>query len=142
MPLTDLDIEFTYNGTPGVALVWVIDGDCVYDAPLSPEHAEIFMTLDEVLDISEQYPEHDGFVLQLKRGGEVLMELMTSEYFGSILLSDPQVVRLDAYPYGRYVVSPHAKFDGEKFIILHTDVTGLPAWSKGASEYDNSVAEV
>lgn len=141
MPLTDLDIEFTYNGTAGVALVWVIDGDCVYDAPLSAEHAEIFLTVNEVKDISADYPDHDGFVLQLIKDGEVLMELATSEYFGSVLLSDPLVLKLIDYPYGRYVVSPHAKFDGEKFIILHRDTEGLDPFLK-RSEFDNSVAEV
>lgn len=140
MPLTDVDIEFVFNGTPGVALVWIIDGDCLYDQALTPEHAEMFLTADQVVDISADYPEHDGLVVRLMRQGESLLELMTSEYFGSILLSEPQVVKLTDYPYGRYVVSPHAKFDGEKFIILDKDVTGLPPYLKG-NEFV-SVAEV
>jgi hypothetical protein len=127
MPLTDLDIEFTYNGTPGIALVWVIDGDCLYDLPLSVEHAEIFMAADEVQDISSEYPEHEGMVVRLLQQGETKLELMTTEYFGSILLSSPQVLNLLDYPYGDYVVSPFAKFDGEKFIILNKDVTNLPS---------------
>jgi hypothetical protein len=32
------------------------------------------------------------------------------------------------YPYGRYVQSPNAKFDGEKFAITNRNVTHLPAW--------------
>lgn len=127
MPLTDLDIEFTYNGVRGIALVWVIDGDCLYDLPLSVEHAEIFMAADEVQDISADYPEHDGMVVRLLQQGETKLELMTTEYFGSILLSNPQVLNLLDYPYGDYVVSPFAKFDGEKFIILNKDVTNLPS---------------
>jgi hypothetical protein len=127
MPLTDLDIEFTYNGVRGIALVWVIDGDCLYDLPLSVEHAEIFMAADEVQDISADYPEHDGVVVRLSQQGETKLELMTTEYFGSILLSNPQVLNLLDYPYGDYVVSPFAKFDGEKFIILNKDVTNLPS---------------
>lgn len=127
MPLTDLDIEFTYNGTPGIALVWVIDGDCVYDLPLSVEHAEMFMATDEVQDISSEHPEHEGMVVRLLQQGETKLELMTTEYFGSILLSSPQVLNLLDYPYGDYVVSPFAKFDGEKFIILNKDVTNLPS---------------
>jgi hypothetical protein len=132
MPLTDLDIEFTYAGTPGVPLVWVIDGDCVYDLPLSVEHSEIFLSADEVLDISSEYPDHNGIVVRLLQAGETRLELATTEYFGSILLSNPQVLNLVDYPYGRYVVSPHAKFDGEKFIILNRDVSGLSEWSDGA----------
>ena len=127
MPLTDLDIEFTYNGVQGIALVWVIDGDCLYDLPLSVEHAEIFMSADEVQNISSEYPEHEGMVVKLLQQGETKLELMTTEYFGSILLSNPQVLNLLDYPYGDYVVSPFAKFDGEKFIILNKDVTNLPS---------------
>jgi hypothetical protein len=127
MPLTDLDIEFTYNGVQGIALVWVIDGDCLYDLPLSVEHAEIFMATDEVQDISSEYSEHEGMVVRLLEQGETKLELMTTEYFGSILLSNPQVLNLLDYPYGDYVVSPFAKFDGEKFIILNKDVTNLPS---------------
>jgi hypothetical protein len=127
MPLTDLDIEFTYNGVQGIALVWVIDGDCLYDLPLSVEHAEIFMSADEVQNISSEYPEHEGMVVRLLQQGETKLELMTTEYFGSILLSNPQVLNLLDYPYGDYVVSPFAKFDGEKFIILNKDVTNLPS---------------
>jgi hypothetical protein len=127
MPLTDLDIEFTYNGVQGIALVWVIDGDCLYDLPLSVEHAEIFMSADEVQNISSEYPEHEGMVVRLLQQGETKLELITTEYFGSILLSSPQVLNLLDYPYGDYVVSPFAKFDGEKFIILNKDVTNLPS---------------
>jgi hypothetical protein len=128
MPLTDVDIEFTYNGTPGVALVWVIDEECLYDAPLSAEHAEVFLSADEVTDISSDYPEHEGMVVRFLQSGETKLELATTEYFASILLSNPLVVRLDQYPYGMYVVSPNARFDGEKFIILNKDTTDLPAW--------------
>ena len=131
MPLTDIDIEFVYNGEPGVALVWVIDGDCLYDLPLSAEHAEAFLTADEVVDISADYPDHDGLTVRLLKAGETLLELSTTEYFAAILLSDPQVLKLADYAYGRYVESPHAKFDGEKFIITNRDVTGLWPWLKG-----------
>ena len=133
MILTDTDIKYTYSkDIPGIALAWVIDGDCVYDAPLSAEHAQIFLETDEVVDISNEHPEHSGITVRLLHEGESKLELMTSEYFGSILLSNPLVVRLDQYPYGLYVVSPHAKFDGEKFIILNRDVSDLaPMYVKG-----------
>lgn len=131
MPLTDIDIEFAFNGAPGVPLVWVIDGDCLYDLPLSPEHATIFLEADEVIDISSDYPDHDGLVVRLLKNGVTTMELMTTEYFGSILLSNPQVIRLDQYPYGRYVESPYAKFDGEKFIITNRDVSNYYPWGPG-----------
>jgi hypothetical protein len=141
MPLTDIDIEFTFNGTKGVALVWVIDEQCLYDLPLSAEHADIFLTANKVEDISDLYPEHDGITVRLSKDDESLMELSTTEYFGSILLSEPQVVRLDKYPYGRYVVSPNARFNGTEFEITDRDVTGLWPWAQG-SDYSVGVAEV
>lgn len=126
MILTDIDIEFVHTGeVNGVPLVWVIDGDCVYDLPLSQEHAAIFLDHDTVTDISADHPDHDGIVVTLSKNGNVLLTLATTEYFGSVLLSSPTVLDLRSYPYGRYVESPHAKFDGEKFIITNRDVTNL-----------------
>jgi hypothetical protein len=65
------------------------------------------------------------------KNGEELADFLCSEYLGSILLSEPQLINLFDYPYGRYVASPNAKFDGEKFIILDQDVTNLPMWVPG-----------
>jgi len=115
--LTDDAIWFKWSGTKGVALCWVINGDVLYDYPLSVEHSKIFLEADEVIDISDQHPEHDGITVRFIKNGEILEELKTSEYFGSILLSNPQVIDMDKYPYGKYAVAPDAKFDGEKFIL-------------------------
>ena len=121
--LTDKDLIFAYNGTPGVPLVWVIDSDCLYDMALSQEHADIFVTHDEVIDISDIYPEHAGITVRFLCDGVLLEELQTTEYFGSILLSSPQVLILKDYPFGRYVESPNAKFVDGQFIITDRDVT-------------------
>lgn len=109
------DITFVFQGTPGIPLVWVIDGQCLYDLPLYPTDADMFMNHDEVLDISDQYPEHDGITLAFYREGVLIEEFQTSEYFGSILLSDPLVINLLDYEGGIAVVSPYATFDGERF---------------------------
>jgi hypothetical protein len=121
--LTDRDIIFNFTGTKGIPLVWVIDGQCLYDLPLSQEHSLIFLESDEVIDISEEYPDHDGVTVRFIKNNEVLEDLQTTEYFGSILLSNPQVLNLAEYPYGCYVESPNAEFDGEKFIITDRDVS-------------------
>lgn len=128
--LTDKDIEFIPD-TPldqSIALVWVIDSQCLYDLALLNLHANMFLNNDQVIDISAQYPEHNGITVRFMKNGNVLEDFQTSEYFGSVLLSSPQLVDLDLYPYGRYVVSPDAQFDGEKFIILNRDMEGLPEW--------------
>ena len=131
MPLTDIDIDFVFTGTPGVALAWVIGEDVVYDLPVSQEHSEVFLNANEVVDISEQYPDHDGVTVSLRKDGEELMQLSTTEYFAAVLQSNPLVLKLADYAYGRYVSAPHAKFDGEKFIVLDRDVTGLWPWGSG-----------
>jgi hypothetical protein len=129
--LTDNHLIYTRgnDGIDGVALCWVIDGECLYDIPTWQEYAEMFTTSDEVTDISADYPDHNGITVRFIKNGQVVNELQTSEYFGSILLSNPLVVNLFDYPYGRYVVSPHATFDGEKFTITNRDMTDFLPWS-------------
>ena len=123
--LTDSNINFVHSGVNGIALVWVIGEDCLYDLPLSVEHAQIFLDADEVIDISDQYPDHDGITVSLIKEGTVLEDFQTSEYFGSILLSNPQVLKLIDYPYGMYVSSPNAKFINNQFVLTDRDMNGL-----------------
>lgn len=121
--LTDDSIRFVHQGVNGIALVWVIDTQCLYDLPLSVEHAAIFTGYDEIVDISEDYPEHDGITVRFLKDGNTLEEFQTSEYFGSILLSNPQVLNLLEYPYGRYVQSPNALFVNGEFVILDAETS-------------------
>jgi hypothetical protein len=92
---------------------------------MSQEHASIFIEADEVVDISEDYPEHEGVTVRFLKEGQVLEELQTSEYFGSVLLSNPQVLSLMDYPYGMYVMSPNALFIDNEFVIIDTDMSSL-----------------
>ena len=123
--LTDESIHFVHNGTDGIALVWVIDQDCLYDLALSVEHANIFLNADEVVDISDEHPDHNGITVRLLKDGIILEDFQTSEYFGSILLSNPQVLKMLDYPYGLYVSSPHAKFIDNAFVLTDRDMNGL-----------------
>jgi hypothetical protein len=124
--LTDIDIAYVRkaDNINGVPLVWTIDGDCLYDTATTQKYADMFLFADEVIDISEEYPDYEGITVRFIKDDTIIDELQTSEYFGSILLSNPLVLNLLDYPYGRYVFSPHAKFDGEKFIITDRDITG------------------
>jgi hypothetical protein len=131
--LKDINVQFTMGndialGAKGVALVWTIDGDCLYDIPVFEEYVDMFTSSDEVLDVSDEYPDHDGITVRFMKNGAAVEDFQTSEYFGNILLSDPLVLDINDYPYGRYIQSPHAKFDGEKFIITNRDVTGFDPW--------------
>jgi hypothetical protein len=119
-------------GSGGDALVWIIDGDCLYDIPVLAEHVSMFTDSDDILDVSADYPNHDGITVRFTKNGQTVEDFQTSEYFGSILLSNPQVESLQKYPYGKYVISPDAKFDGEKFIVIDRDLTGYLAWNVGS----------
>ena len=112
----------------GIPLVWVIDGDCLYNLAVKTEYVSVFTESDEVLDASNEYPDYDEITVRFIKNGEVIEDFQTSEYFGSIILSEPQVLSLFDYPYGHFVQSPNAEFDGEKFIITNRDITALPAW--------------
>lgn len=127
--LTDDDLIYVRgeDNVDGVPLVWIIDGQCLYDIPTYNEYVEMFV-LSEVIDISEDYPDHDGITVRFVQNGQTINELQTTEYFGSILLSDPLVIDLFDYPYGRYVISPNATFDGESFTITNRDMTHLQPW--------------
>lgn len=129
--LTDDSIYFVNKGQRAIALVWVIDTQCLYDLALYPEHASIFTGYDEIVDISSEYPEHDGITVRFLKEGQVLEEFQTNEYFGSILLSNPQVLNLLEYPYGRYVASPNALFVNNEFVILDTDMSELEPFHNG-----------
>jgi hypothetical protein len=120
--------EEAIYGPYGMAIVWVIDGQCLYDLPVLPDYVSMFTESDEVLDVSANYPDHDGITVRFVKGTEPGVDFQTSEYFGSILLSDPQVIDLAKYPYGDYVISPDALFDGEKFVITNRDLTEYPQW--------------
>ena len=115
---------------PGKGLVWTIDEECLYDLPVKLEYVDIFLSNDIIEDKSSEYPDHEGIVVRFIKN-DIAYDFATSEYFGSILLSDPVVLDLADYPYGRYVQSPYAKFDGQKFIILNRDTTDLMPWYPG-----------
>ena len=128
--LTDSSILYVRgnDGIDGVPLVWVIDGECLYDIPTWQEYKDMFTNSDSVMDISSLYPGHDGITVRFIKNNGFVNELQTSEYFGSILLSNPQVLNLLDYPYGMYVTSPNALFDGEKFIIKNQELSSLMPW--------------
>jgi hypothetical protein len=110
------------------ALVWVIDEDCLYDSVVAPQFLPMFLEHDNTIDVSDQYPEHNGISVRFIKNNEILGDIQASEYFGSILLSNPIVIDLSQYPYGKHVVSPYAKFNGEKFIILGMNENDISPW--------------
>lgn len=135
--LNDLTVQYSRgnDGINGVPLVWVIDGECLYDIPIWPNYKDMFMNSDLVIDVSTSYPNHNGITVRFMKNDLMIDDFQTSEYFGSILLSNPLVLDLQEYPYGRYVTSPHATFDGEKFTITDRDMSTLIPWAPTQPQY-------
>ncbi|NBO72809.1 MAG: hypothetical protein EBU66_19785 [Bacteroidetes bacterium] len=137
--ITDYDLaigseETRIRGHVRSPLVWVIDTECVYDSGINHDYVYLFTDHDEVIDVSNEYPDHSEIAVRFLKNGNILEDLCTSEYFGSILLSNPTVVDQRDYPYGHWVIAPYAKFDGEKFIIFNQD--GSPQDMSTLSEWD------
>jgi hypothetical protein len=126
--IKDNDLDFVYNSVPGIALAWVIDEDVVYDLPLSVDHAKMFLNASSVIDISESYPDHDGITVKLIKNDEELEIFQTTEYFGSILLSNPTIINLSLHKYGTAVAAPYAKFKNYQFEILDRDASWTFGW--------------
>lgn len=128
--LNDAEITYSWNADApderGAALAFIIDEDVVYDAPFYNWAATLFLTATNFEDVSSEYPDHQGIVVRFFENDTPIEDLATSEYFGSILLSDPVIKDLNAYPYGRYVISPNAKFIDNEFVILGRPVDGMP----------------
>ena len=124
----------------GEALAWVIGEDVIYDINANSTHSDIFLNHDAVDDVSSQYPGHDGITVRFYKDGQTLEDFQTSEYFGSILLSDPIVVNLLNHKNGRHVVAPHAKFINYEFIITNGD-PATNGWYQGKEPLDGMLAK-
>lgn len=127
--LTDNDITYSWNSDNpderGSALAFIINEDVVYDAPFYNWAADMFIRADSFLEIPQDNPT-DKIIVSIMENNIELDQLETTEYFGSILLSNPIIKDLNAYPYGRYVIAPNAKFVNNEFVVLDMSTEGLP----------------
>lgn len=114
--LNDDSIYFIWGeDKPGVAIGFVIGKDLVYDLPAWKTFFDMLIEMDDVIDISEQYPEHNGLTVQFMKNNKILEKFQTTEYFGSVLLSNPLIVDLNQYENGDSVITP-AKFINNVFV--------------------------
>lgn len=121
---SDIDLNNYSNEEirSGEALCWVIGEDVLYDVNVNQLHADIFLNHDIAEDISTEYPSHNGITVRFFKNGIILDDFQTSEYFGSILLSNPTVINLLNHKNGRHVISPYAKFINYEFVITDGQV--------------------
>jgi hypothetical protein len=140
--LKDEDLSYTYDvNSPGIALAWVIEEDVLYDAPLSHELGKMFLDTTRTEDISHEYPEHTGITVRMFKNDDILEELQTSEYFGSILLSNPMVVNLDNHKNGAFVIAPNAKFINYEFVVDEEfNPTNLDPWHPHSAPENEAIS--
>jgi len=131
--IKDIDIQhvFSRDKLAGAALVFVIDGECLYNFNATLPGVDLFTKNKGITDISSDYPEHNGSTLKIIKENDEVEVYQTDEYFGSILLSNPTVLDLADYPYGYYVGANNASFDGTKFNLKNRTVVQMlqmPEW--------------
>lgn len=116
--VTDASIDYTYSPEiPGMPIALVIDGEVLYTAPVWSSFGQILLDATEFRDVSSTYPTHDGITIEILSNEEVIETWQTSEYVGSILLSEALILDLSKYENGGHVEDLKASFDGTKFII-------------------------
>lgn len=127
--ITDSDITYSWNkDNPtdrAAALAFIIGEDVVYDAPFYDWAADMFLRADSFIEVTQE-TQSDKIIISILENDVELDQLETTEYFGSILLSNPTIKDLNSHAYGRYVVSPHAKFINNEFVVLDMVTDGLP----------------
>ena len=119
--LTDQGIDFEFKGVRGIPLGFIIDGEALYDMAIDVEKAFYFLDTTDVIDISNNYPEHNGITVRLIKNGRTLEEFQTTEYFGSILLSNPLVINLLNHAFGHHVYGNNARFENNEFILKYPE---------------------
>jgi hypothetical protein len=114
--LNDDSIYFIYGqGKDGIAIGFVIEEDLVYDIPAWKTFYDLLISSDSMLDVSQEYPEHSGITIAIIKNGERVEIFQTSEYFGSVLLSNPLILDMSQYSNGANVVTP-SKFINNEFV--------------------------
>jgi len=116
--VTDASVEYFYSPeVSGMPIALVIDGEVLYTAPVWSSFGQILLNATEFRDVSSTYPEHNGITVELLSNEEVTETWQTTEYVGSILLSEPLILDISQYENGERVEDLKASFDGTKFII-------------------------
>ena len=116
--VTDASIDYLYSPEiPGMPIALVIDGEVLYTAPVWSTFGQILLDATGFRDVSSTYPEHAGITLEILSNEEVIETWQTTEYVGSIILSNALILDLSKYENGDNVEDLKASFDGVKFII-------------------------
>jgi hypothetical protein len=130
--LLDNDLEYVKGEgyAFGVALSWVLDNEVVYTLAVNSDIADMFLNSD-VSDVSIEYPEHNGVSVKFSMTDGQEEILQTSEYFGSILLSNPVVINLLSHKHGTVILGKGEQFLNNEFAIPNVDMSTIQEWGLG-----------
>jgi hypothetical protein len=124
---------FPKEGKYGVPLAWIIGDDVLHTLSLQEENADIFLNYDGIEDITSEYESSDNIYIKFLKNNIEIQRLQTSEYFGSILLSNPKVINLFNHKKGWAIKAP-AKFINDEFVITDgRDNNLVQDWMAGRS---------
>lgn len=101
------------------ALCWVVGEEAAYDTPVDANYLSMFVDNDQVLDVSDEYPDHNGITVRFLKNNEIINDFQTSEMFGAVLLSNPKVINLNFHKDGIYVFPGNAAFIDNEFKIFN-----------------------
>ena len=129
--ITDIEITYKpeYNETDGVALAFVIGEDVPYTIAARGFAANLFLNFTDAIDVSENFPENDGITIKFMNNETELETLHTSEYFGSILLSNPKVINMLNHKRGSATGEPAKFIDHEFYVLDGRDNNTLSDWA-------------
>jgi hypothetical protein len=134
------DIEITYDQNRGetnnLPLAFIIDEDVLYTIATSNLGGNLFLDFTDAVDVSDNFPENEGLTIKFMADNTELETLHTSEYFGSILLSNPRVINLLNHKRG-YATGEPAKFIDNQFYVLDgRDNSSLTDWAYYSTNED------
>lgn len=115
--LIDIHFDSFANETNHAPLAFIIEEDVLFTYPFNERGANLFLNFTDAIDVSDDFPENDGITIKFMNNETELETLHTSEYLGSILLSNPKVVNLLNHKRG-YATGEPANFINNEFYVL------------------------
>ena len=127
--LEEIHFNPSANETNFAPLAFIIEEDVLYCYPFNERGAYLSLNFTDAIDVSGDIPSNESNLTIKLMNNEVELEtLQVSEYFGSILLSNPKIVNVLNHKRG-YATGAPAKFiDNEFYVLDGRDNSALSDW--------------
>ena len=128
--LEEIHHNSSANETNHTALAFIIEEDVLYCYPLNERGTNLFLNFTDAIDVSGDFPSSEtNLTIKLMNNEIELETLQVSEYFGSILLSNPKVVNLLNHKRGHATGEPAKFIDNEFYVLDGRDNKTLSDWA-------------